>query len=85
MQLNRADRLLVWLLALLLLALGGFFVCLFYVRYWRWRECIEAALSSCLTPHGDNLTQGGMMWAVPALVFLALGTFVATKARGLRG
>jgi hypothetical protein len=67
---NKSSR---WLRAWTCFSLAGLFAYVFYIRYWQWRECIEAALSSCLTPDGDNLTQGGMMWAVPALGFLLVG------------
>ena len=54
------------------LALAGFFAWAFYVRYWRWRECIDEASSSCVTPDGDNLTAGGAFWLLPACIFLIL-------------
>ena len=31
------------------LALSAIFGWLFYVRYWKWRDCIREALSSCVT------------------------------------
>ena len=43
---------------------------LFYFRYWKWRDCINAE-SSCVTPDGDNLTSGGMMWGLLALILAA--------------
>jgi hypothetical protein len=52
---------------------------LFYVRYWKWRDCIAAALSSCVTPEGDNLISGGMIWGLPALLFLAAALRLAFK------
>jgi hypothetical protein len=42
---------------------------LFYVRYWKWRDCIAEAQSSCVTPDGDNLIPGGMFWGPIAIVF----------------
>ncbi|RDJ24142.1 hypothetical protein DWF00_03390 [Bosea caraganae] len=51
------------------LALAGFFLRLFYERYWSWRACIAEAESSCLTPDGNNLTGGGMVWSIPAAIF----------------
>ncbi|MEG3859487.1 hypothetical protein [Microcoleus sp. herbarium12] len=48
---------------------SSFFFYLFYVRYWKWRDCIEAANSSCTTPDGDVLIGGGAFWIVPAVVF----------------
>jgi len=44
----------------------------FYERYWKWRECIVEALSSCVTPGGENLIGGGVFWVVPASLFLLL-------------
>lgn len=54
----------------LIISLGFFY--LFYIRYWKWRDCINRALSSCLTPDGDSLISGGMFWGVPALFLLLL-------------
>jgi hypothetical protein len=52
--------------------LAALFAWAFYERYWRWRGCIDEALSSCVTPDGDNLTAGGMVWSLPAAIFLLL-------------
>lgn len=43
----------------------------FYERYWIWRDCIAASQSSCVTPDGSNVTEGGLVWGVIALGFLA--------------
>ena len=51
------------------LILSGLFGWIFYVRYWSWRECIEQAMSSCITPDGANLIGGGRFWIVPAILF----------------
>ena len=48
--------------------LALFFAWLYYERYWKWRDCIEAAESSCVLPDGDNLTGGGMVWGLFAIV-----------------
>ncbi|MEM7734562.1 MAG: hypothetical protein AAF267_02125 [Deinococcota bacterium] len=55
-----------------------FFSYLFYTRYWQHRECIEAALSSCLV-NSTNLTEGGMVWSVPAAVFVVSTLVVLVK------
>ena len=55
------------------LVLAAFFSWAFYTRYWQWRECIHEALSSCVTPDGANLIEGGVVWFVPAALFLVLG------------
>lgn len=49
--------------------LTSFFGWLFYVRYWKYRDCIDAAESSCVLPDGDNLTNGGVVWGLAAVVF----------------
>ncbi len=54
----------------LVLAVG--FAWLFNERYWRWRDCIAQAESSCIAPDGSNLTAGGMFSAVPCLPLAAL-------------
>ena len=51
------------------LGLSGLFAWIFYVRYWKWRECIEQAMSSCITPDGTNLIGGGRFWIIPAVLF----------------
>ena len=53
-------------------AIATFFWWVFYERYVRYADCIEAAKSSCLTPEGDNLTSGGIFWALLALPFSLL-------------
>lgn len=52
-----------------LISFAGLFAWLFYIRYWSYRDCIEAAKSSCVTPSGDNLIGGGVFWIVPAIIF----------------
>lgn len=49
--------------------LALFFAWLFYIRYWKYRECIDAAQSSCVLPDGDNLTSGGVVWGTFATLF----------------
>lgn len=45
------------------------FAGLFYIRYWKHRDCIEAAQSSCVLPDGDTLTNGGVVWGLFAVLF----------------
>ncbi|MBB2675744.1 UNVERIFIED_ORG: hypothetical protein GGE64_006000 [Rhizobium etli] len=59
--------------------LSIFFGWLFYERYWRFRDCISQALSSCLTPDGGNLTQGGSLWGGFAGLFLLLAMISAWR------
>lgn len=60
----------VWAMRFAMLAsFAALFAWLFYVRYWKFRDCIDAAKSSCITSAGDNLIGGGMFWAVPAILF----------------
>jgi hypothetical protein len=61
------------------LALSDFFSWFCYIRYWKWRDCINAVLSSCITPEGDNLTSGGMIWGLFALAFLAAALCLALR------
>ena len=56
--------------------LALFFGWLFYIRYWKYRDCIEAAKSSCVLPDGDNLTNGGAFWGLFATLF-AIGALVS--------
>ncbi len=62
------------------LTISLFFFCLFYIRYWKWRDCIAQA-SSCLTSDGNNLTTGGIVWIVPALFFLGIAAVIFGAAQ----
>jgi hypothetical protein len=66
-------------LATVPLALAVLFSWLFYIRYWKWRESIHEVLSSCVTPDGDNLTAGGMVWAIFALAFAGAALRLLTR------
>ncbi len=59
---------------------SGFFGYVFYTRYWIWRDCIAASQSSCVTPDGSNVTDGGMVWCVVALGF-AVAAVIAQFGR----
>ena len=75
------GRHLAWAVAAL--GFAAFFGWLFYERYWEWRECIASSLSSCITPDGENLTEGGVMWGVPVvplLLFASWRLYRASKA-----
>jgi len=63
--------------------LALFFAWLYYLRYWKWRGCIEAAESSCVLPDGDNLTGGGMAWGLFAIVcaIVALVAWLSARVR----
>ena len=52
------------------LGLAVFFSYAFYIRSWKYRDCIQQAMSSCITPERDNLIEGGAMWSVFAVLFL---------------
>ncbi|MBR0554869.1 hypothetical protein J5J10_04175 [Ciceribacter sp. L1K23] len=57
--------------AIVLVFAAGLFAAIFHARYWMWRDCIAASQSSCVTPDGNNVTDGGMVWGMIALCFLA--------------
>lgn len=73
---NQMKYVSVLTLALLSIVFGW----LFYERYWKFRDCISQALSSCLTPDGDNLTQGASLWAGLAGLFFLLAVISAWRA-----
>lgn len=73
----RPHRFLAGVLLVLAVAFGW----LFYERYWKWRDCIHEALSSCLTPDGDNLTAGGMIWGVVAGILAIAAVGLALRRR----
>ncbi len=58
-------------------ALSAFFGVVFYARYYRYRDCIDALEnSSCVDTSGGNLTGGGVVWLLfsvfPAVLSLTL-------------
>ena len=63
------------------LGLAVFFAVAFYVRYWKWRECIAVVASSCTEPGAGNATDGGRIWGVFAVAFLAWGILLAVRLR----
>lgn len=69
-------------LFLLFSALSAFFWWVFDQRYLEHADCIEAlANSSCMTPEGDNLTSGGIFWALVAIPFgLLAALFLCVSA-----
>jgi hypothetical protein len=66
--------------ALMAIIAAGFFR-LFLTRYWFYRDCIEAAASSCITPDGVNLIEGGALWIVPCAVFALLAVLMLLRRR----
>jgi len=54
------------------LVISGFFFYAFYVRFWKYRQCINDAKSSCITDEGENLISGGVYWVIPAVIFLII-------------
>jgi hypothetical protein len=66
--------------ALLAIVAAGF-GWLFVTRYWLYRDCIEAAASSCITPDGDNLIAGGALWIVPGVIFALLALLMLLRRR----
>jgi hypothetical protein len=61
--------------------LSASFVCgyAFHTRFWKYRDCIAEAASSCVNPDGTNLIVGGSLWGV-----LAAGWFAAAIYQALR-
>ncbi|WP_447773520.1 hypothetical protein [Variovorax boronicumulans] len=43
-----------------------FFWWAFHERYYKYRDCIEASISSCIRPDGANLIGAGAVWSVVA-------------------
>jgi hypothetical protein len=67
------------ILAAVLLTLAGGFGGMFYERYWKWRDCIHEAVSSCITPDGQNLIAGGMVWGFVAAILAAAAVRVVMR------
>jgi hypothetical protein len=59
------------------------FAWLYYERYWKWRDCIAVAESSCVLDNGDNLTGGGFVWGLFAMVcaVIALVCWLISRSR----
>lgn len=70
-----------WIRFAVLCCFAGLFFWLFYARYWKYRDCIAAAKSSCVTPEGENLITMGAFWIVPAVLFAIFSAVVAIRKK----
>jgi hypothetical protein len=68
-----------WIRFAVLSLFAGLFLWLFYIRYWKHRDCIAAAKSSCVTPEGENLISAGAFWIVPAIIFALFALWMLRK------
>ena len=68
-----------WIRFAVLLSFAFLFFWLFYIRYWKYRDCIAAAKSSCVTPDGNNLISAGAFWIVPAIIFAVFALWMIRK------
>jgi hypothetical protein len=68
-----------WIRFAVLLSFAVLFFWLFYIRYWKYRDCIAAAKSSCVTPDGNNLISAGAFWIVPAIIFAVFALWMIRK------
>ncbi|WPG39382.1 hypothetical protein [Variovorax sp. EBFNA2] len=70
-------------------AAAGFFWWAFYERYYKHRDCIEAAASSCVAADGANLIGAGAAWSVLAGLLTCVSVFclavVLRRRRAHRG
>jgi hypothetical protein len=68
--------------ALACMALTGFFMFAFYVRYWIWRDCFNSE-GHCYDPvDGVMLEQSGLVWGGLAVIFLGLSLLFVVRAGG---
>lgn len=59
--------------AMVYLSLSGFFIYLFYIRYVIWIDCFNEK-GRCYSPENQEvITEGGLLWLVPVLIFLIFG------------
>ena len=56
-------------------AAAGFFWWTFYERYYKFKDCIAQALSSCIAPDGTNLVGGGAVWSLVAGLFTCAAVY----------
>lgn len=70
---SKTNSLPVIVIIAMCLLLSASFTYLYYIRYYKWRDCFGAELR-CYDPvHQQVLTTGGMIWAVPAVLFALVG------------
>jgi hypothetical protein len=60
-------------------SLAALFAYAFYIRYWKWRDCIALVESSCTEADAANATGSGMIWAIPAIGFLIWGLILSAR------
>jgi hypothetical protein len=56
-------------------AAAGFFWWAFYERYYKFKDCIAQALSSCIASDGTNLVGGGAVWSAVACLFTCVAIY----------
>ncbi|WP_294624030.1 hypothetical protein [uncultured Roseovarius sp.] len=73
-------------ICLVLLALSGVFGWLYYVQYFRWRDCFNA-LGRCFDDAAGvvYLEQSGAIWASLAGMTLVAALYQAWRLRGAKG
>lgn len=59
--------------SLLYFFLSILFFIIFYLRYWKYKDCIQLSASSCFTENGDTLISAGMIWILPSLILFLMG------------
>lgn len=73
-----------WIRFAVLALFASLFFWLFYIRYWKYRDCIAASKSSCVTSEGDNLISAGAFWIIPAIVFVFFALWTVRRRKATR-
>lgn len=70
---HRGSSAAAWGVLVVYFALAAFFLYLFYIRFFRWRDHFNE-LGRAYDPDGTGqvYTTSGMVWIIPAAVFLLL-------------
>ena len=59
--------------AFIYFSLSVLFFVAFYLRYWKYKDCIQISESSCFTENGENLISAGMIWIFPSAILFFMG------------
>ncbi len=61
-------------------ALTLVFSYIYYIRYFRFRDCIDATLANCTVEGVEIAASSGSIWAVPPVIFAMMAVDRMLKA-----
>lgn len=69
-----------FIIAFTFFALAVFFYYVYYIRYWKWQDCIGEVLETCPSGSPANINTIEAIWAVVSVGFFLIALDRALKA-----